>query len=743
MDKMETTMSLEGLQTEEQRQVLDIVAQSRKCGLEGILSLPQLVVCGDQSAGKSSVLEALTEIPFPRNDNLCTRFATEIILKRADRNSLTIKVIPDSTRPVSERNVIEAFNESITDFSELPKIMNHAMGVMGLDSSGTSAPAVRAFARDVLSIEIEGPSRPQLTLVDIPGLIATDTKGVTKADVAMVTEITDHYISQPRTICLAVISSLNDYANQKILTKVRDVDPEGNRTLGIIKKPDRLEAGSGSEKAFIELAQNEDVFFKLGWHVLKNRSFKEGDTSFLERNEIESAFFRTSNFKTLAKDTVGIETLRRRLATLLFDHVKRELPNLRQEIEEALADTKNRLTQMGTRRSNYLDCRSYLSDLNLQIYEVCKSAVHGYYEGAYFHKSAHQGPLTLSRLRAVVQYMNTRFAENVRLHGKKYNIKMDTDGEPDRESAPSGTRGARETSSSSGPITELGKIEKLVAPKHPAVKPVALTRAEALAWVKKTLVSTRGQELSGDFNPLLVGELFWEQSSKWQKMAEAHIEQVEDVCKSFLDTLLREKSPEDVRSRMWAVQIVEPLKARSHAASRELNLIMDDFSNYPINYNHYYTETIHKRRRVRLETALSQAVDGAKTPLAVQFGAPSHMAAGIDVAKVISSFSKANDPDMENFSCEEALDRLFAIYKVHEKTFVANVTTQVVERHIVHGLEQLFSPVVVNKLTEAQILSIACEAPSAKRQREFLQGRIEKLEEGHEIFKGVMGSVQV
>lgn len=59
--------SLEDLQTEEQRRVLDTVSKVRKCGLESVLSLPQIVVCGDQSSGKSSVLEALTEIPFPRS----------------------------------------------------------------------------------------------------------------------------------------------------------------------------------------------------------------------------------------------------------------------------------------------------------------------------------------------------------------------------------------------------------------------------------------------------------------------------------------------------------------------------------------------------------------------------------------------------------------------------------------------------------------------------------------------------
>jgi hypothetical protein len=130
-EDMDITTSLEELQTDDQRRILDTIAQVRKCGLDSILSLPQLVVCGDQSAGKSSVLEALTEIPFPRNDNLCTRFATEIILRRAPKNSLTIKIIPDEQRPVAEQTTIKGFEESITNFDELPDVTDMAMKVMG------------------------------------------------------------------------------------------------------------------------------------------------------------------------------------------------------------------------------------------------------------------------------------------------------------------------------------------------------------------------------------------------------------------------------------------------------------------------------------------------------------------------------------------------------------------------------------------------------------------------------------
>lgn len=102
------------------------------------------------------------------------------------------------------------------------------MAVMGI-SDGHSA-----FAEDTLSIEIQGPDRPQLTLVDIPGIIQSSTKGVSDTDVAMVAGITERYIKQHRTICLAVISAMNDAANQPILQQVRKFDPRGEASYSLI-----------------------------------------------------------------------------------------------------------------------------------------------------------------------------------------------------------------------------------------------------------------------------------------------------------------------------------------------------------------------------------------------------------------------------------------------------------------------------------------------------------------------------
>ncbi|KAK3072097.1 hypothetical protein LTR53_007446 [Teratosphaeriaceae sp. CCFEE 6253] len=109
-----------------------------------------------------------------------------------------------------------------------------------------------------------------------------------KEDVDLIRGLVDDYIKEKRTIVSTPYHGRR--VGEKRLRKpdhpkeFRDNDPKGNRTIGIITKPDSLEPDSGDEASWIEPAENKDIFFELGWHILKNRSDKEASKSFAERN---------------------------------------------------------------------------------------------------------------------------------------------------------------------------------------------------------------------------------------------------------------------------------------------------------------------------------------------------------------------------------------------------------------------------------------------------------------------------
>jgi hypothetical protein len=97
------------------------------CNVGEYINLPQLVVVGDQSSGKSSVLEGLTKLKFPRNSGLCTRFATQIIFRRDP--SLRIRKLSGSIISPSHNDERDDATWSISDVealneSEFEKMMS-------------------------------------------------------------------------------------------------------------------------------------------------------------------------------------------------------------------------------------------------------------------------------------------------------------------------------------------------------------------------------------------------------------------------------------------------------------------------------------------------------------------------------------------------------------------------------------------------------------------------------------------
>jgi hypothetical protein len=210
--------SLDQLQTPEQVELLDAIDKLRDQGLgHHNISLPQLIVCGEQSSGKSSVLEGLTRLRFPTQDGLCTTFATELILRRNAITSITCSIIPGKNRSQAEKDKLAEFKKVFSSAEEFafPQLLADAEECMSFGAVSDRGP----FFEDVLQIRYSGPDLPSLTIVDLPGIIQNHTSGL-KA-VRTVHGLVESYMAVERSIILAVVSAQNDLENATVLKYVQ------------------------------------------------------------------------------------------------------------------------------------------------------------------------------------------------------------------------------------------------------------------------------------------------------------------------------------------------------------------------------------------------------------------------------------------------------------------------------------------------------------------------------------------
>jgi hypothetical protein len=154
--------------------------------------------------------------------------------------------------------------------------------------------------------------------------------------------------------------------------------------LGIITKPDFLEASLENETSWLELAQNKDIFFELGWYMLLNCRPNEAHLSFQQRNENERQFFNSGRYRNLPKQTLGIDTLTMQLSELLYSHLKRELPELKNELDNMSSAVNKELHVLGQDRSTMQEQRMFLLKLLLEGESLTKAAVCGVFEDPFF-----------------------------------------------------------------------------------------------------------------------------------------------------------------------------------------------------------------------------------------------------------------------------------------------------------------------------------------------------------------------
>ncbi|XDG09727.1 hypothetical protein ABKA04_009342 [Annulohypoxylon sp. FPYF3050] len=390
----------------EQKALLDAIDDLRKHGIDRLVDLPQIIVVGDQSSGKSSVLEAISRVRFPVNDGLCTRFATELVLRTNNQTKVDVRIQPSTTSKTKEHS----FDENSFNKEELPRIVEEAKKRMLKGDAG--------FSEDVLRIEICSPDVPHLTMVDLPGFYHSEDENQSAAGRDIVERLAERYMARKNSIILAIISARNQVILQKVLSKVKNHDKTKQRTLGIITKPDILTSGSQDETNFVRLAKNMDKSHKLslGWHVLRNRGEKDVSDTDEERDDKERKFLESGVWSGVPSKNRGVESLRKKLSGILLSHIKDNMQGLIGSIEEQVNNHKARLKQLGEPRSTQKELRTHLDRIASQFHILCLQAVEGNYTDQFFgglypnHEGTAISDSRIRKIRALIRDLNRAFA---------------------------------------------------------------------------------------------------------------------------------------------------------------------------------------------------------------------------------------------------------------------------------------------------------------------------------------------
>ncbi|KAF9423948.1 hypothetical protein BGZ76_003592 [Entomortierella beljakovae] len=318
----------------EYQDVIDKINKIRSFGLNKILTIPQIAILGDQSSGKSSVLEAITKLSFPRNIETCTRFATQVSLRRSENSHMSAYI--DSEPEFNERYHTQDAKSNIHSIiSEANRILCSNIEI----------------SEKVLEITISGPTVSPLTIIDLPGYINTTVDGQDKSIVETIRAINTRYIKDSRTIILAVIPANVDLNNIFVLGEAERYDSTNERTIPIVTKPDTVEPDLLPN--LVHTILNKRKHMKLGYLVMKNSTFKDIDMSWDMARQQEIDFFKSSTLWGQVPDTrKGRASVEKFLGNLLYTHIKKEIPFLKKDVLMLISECEKEITSMGPPVSN-------------------------------------------------------------------------------------------------------------------------------------------------------------------------------------------------------------------------------------------------------------------------------------------------------------------------------------------------------------------------------------------------------
>ncbi|WPH03925.1 Hypothetical protein R9X50_00680800 [Acrodontium crateriforme] len=315
-------------------------------GVQNPIDLPQIAVVGSQSSGKSSVLENIVGRDFlPRGTGIVTR--RPLILQLINRSPATNGVDKKEATAIETTDAasnVEEWGEFLHipgqkfhDFNKIrDEIVKETESKTGKNAGISPAP---------INLRIYSPNVLTLTLVDLPGLTKVPVGDQPRDIERQIKEMVLKQISKPNAIILAVTAANTDLANSDGLKLAREVDPEGQRTIGVLTKVDLMDEGTD----VVDILAGRIIPLRLGYVPVVNRGQRdiEQKKAISGALEAEKNFFENHKAYRNKASYCGTPYLARKLNLILMMHIKQTLPDIKARIQASLGKYTAELASLG------------------------------------------------------------------------------------------------------------------------------------------------------------------------------------------------------------------------------------------------------------------------------------------------------------------------------------------------------------------------------------------------------------
>ncbi|XP_061705777.1 dynamin-1-like protein isoform X3 [Cydia pomonella] len=301
------------------------------------IQLPQIIVLGTQSSGKSSVIESLVGRSFlPRGPGIVTRRPLILQLVYSPKDSKEHRSAEEGTVNIEEwGKFLHTKDKIYTDFDQIRQEIERETDRMAGNNKG--------ICPEAINLKIYSTKVVNLTLVDLPGITKVPIGDQPEDIENQIRNLIVKYIANPNSIILAVTAANTDMATSEAIKMAKDVDPDGRRTLAVVTKLDLMDAGTDA----IDILCGRVIPVKLGIIGVVNRSQQD----IIDKKSItdalkDEATYLQRKYPTIATRN-GTPYLAKTLNRLLMHHIRDCLPELKVRVNVMISQFQTLLNSYG------------------------------------------------------------------------------------------------------------------------------------------------------------------------------------------------------------------------------------------------------------------------------------------------------------------------------------------------------------------------------------------------------------